>query len=192
MPIPGISLQTVDSDAVLVWFLENIHDPYPSEAILASLSSTTSRPVPTISKQLLDLRKQVGWTTLIRTLFHGSRPTAVDAARRFYLQTDPSNPPSAAIQSAFCSIKAKAEVLAFKKPTSSSEVEAEIKAPPVGAPVHPVNEEDEELDTTPPPPVAGRKRRVDETSEGENALPSNPVIGRVSKRSRYGLSLSSA
>lgn len=178
-------------DAVLVWFCENIHDPYPSDATLASLSSATSRSVPSIIKQFVDLRRQVGWTSLIRTRFDGSRPAAVEAARRAHLRENSTYRLSVDLQSAFDSVKAKAEILAYGKPSSCQAAVGATQGTVVSSatPVTDVNVEDEELDTTPPPPVAGRKRRFDEASEGENASPSNPVVGRVSKRSRCVSSL---
>lgn len=163
---------------------------------MASLSSATARPVPAISKQFVDLRKQAGWTTLIRTYFDGSRPTAVQAARHAYLQVDPAHPLPANLRSAFDSIKAKADALVSGKPNPSSKTAlvAGQDANTVPAKTHVPNadNEDEDEDTTPPAPIAGRKRRVDEATEAENASPSVPVDGRVAKRLRYVLNLLSA
>lgn len=185
-----------ESDAALIWFLENIHEPYPSDATLTSLSSLTSRSTSSIAKYFVDLRKQVGWTTLIRTYFNGSRPTAVQAARHAYLQVDPAHPLPANLRSAFDSIKAKANALVSGKPNPSSKAALvagkDTNTVPATAHVPDANNEDEDEDTTPPVPIAGRKRRVDEATEAENASPSVPVDGRVAKRLRYVLNLLSA
>ncbi|KAJ3542831.1 hypothetical protein NMY22_g3358 [Coprinellus aureogranulatus] len=90
------------------WLIANIHDPYPSLDLRASMAAQTGCPRKDIDNWFLDARKRIGWNDMRRRLFDNKRVRIVDAARRFFLDTDPSRPLERAVENQFATIQLRA------------------------------------------------------------------------------------
>lgn len=71
------------------WLSANIHNPYPSTEDKKRISVDAGVPVRTISTWFKDVRRAMGWVSLCKTHFQGSRALAVEAARRAFIEPEP-------------------------------------------------------------------------------------------------------
>ncbi|KAJ3505471.1 hypothetical protein NMY22_g17576 [Coprinellus aureogranulatus] len=87
------------------WLVANIHNPYPSSAVRDSIAKKTSSPRKNIDNWFLDVRKRIGWNDIRRKHFDNKRVNIVDAAERFFLNTDPSRPLPRIIENEFANVQ---------------------------------------------------------------------------------------
>ncbi|KDQ31622.1 A mating type protein [Pleurotus ostreatus PC15] len=70
------------------WLLKNVHNPYPSKETKELLSRRTATSVQNIDAWFLNARRRIGWTTISKKFFGGSKADTVAAAFRA-LSDDP-------------------------------------------------------------------------------------------------------
>lgn len=68
-----------------------------------------------IDAWFLDARKRLGWNEMRRKHFNNKRADIVDAAKRFFLNTDPSRPLPHMVESEFASMQIRAQELYSNK-----------------------------------------------------------------------------
>ena len=102
------------------WLFSNIHNPYPSQEVRKSMATQTNSSKKDIDNWFLDARKRVGWTEMRKKHFDNKRANIVDAAKRFFLNTDPSRPLPHIVESEFASIQLRAQELYSDKFEESS------------------------------------------------------------------------
>nr|AAZ14916.1 mating-type homeodomain protein [Coprinellus disseminatus] len=93
------------------WLLANLHNPYPSSKVKESMALQTGSPRKDIDHWFSEARKRVGWGDIRRKHFNNKQAGVVDAARRFFLDTDPSQPLPQVVESAFASVQLRAQEL---------------------------------------------------------------------------------
>nr|AAZ20151.1 homeodomain mating-type protein [Coprinellus disseminatus] len=93
------------------WLLGNLHNPYPSSKVKESMALQTGSPRKDIDHWFSEARKRVGWGDIRRKHFNNKQAGVVDAARRFFLDTDPSQPLPQVVESAFASVQLRAQEL---------------------------------------------------------------------------------
>lgn len=93
------------------WLCENLHDPYPSSTLKRGWAKEAGITPRVMDDWFKSVRKAIGWVTLTKTHFKGSRSLAVSAAGNVFLETiaDPSVPFEA--QADFLAVKAKLDNL---------------------------------------------------------------------------------
>ncbi|KAJ8481206.1 hypothetical protein ONZ45_g15387 [Pleurotus djamor] len=108
------------------WLLDNIHNPYPSKAKKSSISRETSTSVHNIDTWFLNVRRRIGWTSICKTYFSGSRTDTVAAATRALVVEDEhgviasGDSPPANIRMAFVEMEAAARELYSDRFTKSA------------------------------------------------------------------------
>nr|AGS09180.1 b1 homeodomain mating type protein [Heterobasidion irregulare] len=103
--IPSLSF----THAACSWLLESLYDPYPSTTVKEEFAKSFCISVDFVSAWFNTTREQIGWTTLARHYFNGSRSATVDAARRFFVEQDASRPLQPNIEHAFSVVKQNLE-----------------------------------------------------------------------------------
>ncbi|TEB38897.1 homeodomain mating-type protein [Coprinellus micaceus] len=93
------------------WLFSNLHDPYPSQELRKSMATQTNSSKKDIDNWFLDARKRVGWNEMRRRHFDNKRVSIVDAAKRFFLNTDPSRPLPPTVESEFANVQLRAQEL---------------------------------------------------------------------------------
>ena len=91
------------------WLLQNLHDPYPSNEVKQSIASSAGTDVRHINTWFMNIRRRIGWTTISRKHFAGSRTETVDAAYRVLVAEDPERPLESDIRLEFIQMEANAE-----------------------------------------------------------------------------------
>jgi hypothetical protein len=66
------------------WLSDNLHNPYPTDAIKSNIASTSATTVESINRWFIKARRRIGWTAYVKTCFAGCRSDAVQAARAVY------------------------------------------------------------------------------------------------------------
>jgi hypothetical protein len=89
-PSPRKTLQ----DTCYRWFIKNLHDPYPSAAVKASLAETAHRPVANVDVWFQRARRRIRWNEVANDHFGGERHLMQKAAHVFFVekQQDPLDP----------------------------------------------------------------------------------------------------
>ncbi|THH17298.1 hypothetical protein EUX98_g9159 [Antrodiella citrinella] len=82
------SLVPASIPAAYSWITQNIHDPYPSGEIKQRLSRNAGRPLRVITDWFKEVRRYIGWVSMCKDHFQGSRALAVQAAKQVYLRDD--------------------------------------------------------------------------------------------------------
>nr|AAS46746.1 HD1 homeodomain mating-type protein [Pleurotus djamor] len=105
------------------WLLRNIHNPYPSKGHKLSISRETTTSLASIDTWFLNIRRRIGWTSISKTYFAGSRADTVAAATRALVEDgnkdDAAEPLPANIRMAFVQMEATAKELYLEKFTES-------------------------------------------------------------------------
>nr|AGS09216.1 b1 homeodomain mating type protein [Heterobasidion occidentale] len=164
------------------WLQQNLHNPYPSATVKANLVASSGLSSEYVTAWFHNAREQIGWTTLARHRFKGSRSAIVDAARCAFLQSDDNRSLPSTLRHAFSVIKQNLDNLrpdtdkcVIARELESEDIltvtiESDMHTPQrplapdsprlLQLPTGDDNKEDEE-DMAPPPPIAGCKRRAD-------------------------------
>nr|AGS09174.1 b1 homeodomain mating type protein [Heterobasidion irregulare] len=87
------------------WLMHNLHNPYPSLAVKRELATFSDASIESINEWFQNAREQIGWTTLARHHFQGSRSAIVDAAWRAFVEPDSRRPLPQNLQRAFSIVK---------------------------------------------------------------------------------------
>ncbi|KAF8898999.1 hypothetical protein BD779DRAFT_1486558 [Infundibulicybe gibba] len=90
------------------WLLHNLHNPYPSKEIRSQISCKTGHMRKDIDAWFVEARKRIGWTSLRKTHFNNKRADIIDAATRFFVQSDPKRPLLPGLDVAFANIQGTA------------------------------------------------------------------------------------
>ncbi|TFK77351.1 hypothetical protein BDN72DRAFT_830514 [Pluteus cervinus] len=78
--------------AAYEWLLANLHNPYPSKTIQAAISRRAQCSSDSVNKWFVDIRKRSGWVNILKTRFFNKKRDIIDAATRFFIAKDPSQP----------------------------------------------------------------------------------------------------
>nr|AGS09340.1 b1 homeodomain mating type protein [Heterobasidion parviporum] len=87
------------------WLMHNLHNPYPSLAVKQELATSSDASIESINEWFQNAREQIGWTTLARHHFQGSRSAIVNAAWRAFVEPDSRHPLPPNLQHAFSIVK---------------------------------------------------------------------------------------
>jgi hypothetical protein len=81
-------------DTCYRWFIKNLHDPYPSAAVKASLAETAHRPVASVDVWFQRARRRIRWNEVANDHFGGERHLMQKAAHVFFVEKlqDPLDP----------------------------------------------------------------------------------------------------
>lgn len=102
------------------WLLKNVHNPYPSKPTKLSFAEETGSSPSNIDAWFVHIRRRIGWTTLVRKWYKGSRSDAIDAAYRALVDDDPIRPLDATLRMEFIQVEANARELYAHKLVKSS------------------------------------------------------------------------
>ncbi|THG96282.1 hypothetical protein EW145_g7805, partial [Phellinidium pouzarii] len=102
------------------WFLDHLHNPYPSLAVKERLSNTTGVSLKTIVNCFVQLRRKVGWTAISKKHFRGDRSLTVDCAHRIFIERTGYSSYSEKIIQDFEDMKETAERLCRDRTQQSS------------------------------------------------------------------------
>ncbi|KAJ8516111.1 hypothetical protein ONZ45_g6530 [Pleurotus djamor] len=118
------------------WLLDNIHNPYPSKRQRTIIARETSTSTHHIDTWFLNIRRRIGWTTISKSYFAGSKAATVAAATRALsedghrLAAQPGEPLPANITLAFVQMEATARDLysdKFIKSALAGKLDALVK-----------------------------------------------------------------
>lgn len=112
------------------WLLDNVHNPYPSAQLKASIAETFGCSQKSVDTWFISARRRIGWTSLCREQFRNCRADALDAAYRALVRSDPSRPLTASVVQAFVVIKVNAEGLyssTFSQSALARDLDAVVK-----------------------------------------------------------------
>jgi len=70
------------------WLLDNLHNPYPSKSVRATISHQTHSPMKDIDAWFSDVRKRIGWNSIRRKHF-SNRHDLIEAATDFFQKHSP-------------------------------------------------------------------------------------------------------
>nr|AGS09375.1 b1 homeodomain mating type protein [Heterobasidion abietinum] len=87
------------------WLTDNLHNPYPSSSVKQELADSSDASLESINEWFHNARERIGWTTLARHHFQGSRSAIVDAAWRAFVEPDSRRPLPPNLQRAFSIVK---------------------------------------------------------------------------------------
>ncbi|KAF8216030.1 C-terminal domain of homeodomain 1-domain-containing protein [Mycena galopus ATCC 62051] len=88
------------------WLLKHLYDPYPKKAIKEKIADETGSSIERISDWFVDVRRRMGWTTLLREDFGRKRVDLIDAAKRYFLGTNDKHPLPVDIHGKFVQMEA--------------------------------------------------------------------------------------
>ncbi|KAJ6520005.1 hypothetical protein C8R45DRAFT_953547 [Mycena sanguinolenta] len=74
------------------WLLKHLHNPYPKKSIKEKIADETGSTIERISDWFVDVRRRMGWTTLLREEFGRKRTDLIDAATRHFIGTADKSP----------------------------------------------------------------------------------------------------
>ena len=107
------------------WMLVNLHNPYPPASLKTSMASEAGVSLRTMDDWFKSVRRHIGWVSLVKRHFKGSRSLAIAAAERVFCRdSDDANIPSE-IASDFLAMQSKladlySEQSAHKRSSSSA------------------------------------------------------------------------
>nr|AAZ20169.1 homeodomain mating-type protein [Coprinellus disseminatus] len=101
------------------WLVANLHNPYPSQQVRTSIAQQTKSSRKDIDGWFLDARKRIGWNEVRRKHFANKRADTVDAAKRFFLNADPSRLLPPVVESALATIQLRTKELCSDKSEES-------------------------------------------------------------------------
>ena len=93
------------------WFLENLHNPYPTAEIKARIAAASSCQISSVSSWFVNARRRVGWMSVCREHFSNCRTDMMDAAYRALVEEDPQRMLSPELRHRFIAMKVAAEGL---------------------------------------------------------------------------------
>ncbi|KAH8099336.1 hypothetical protein BXZ70DRAFT_1009150 [Cristinia sonorae] len=108
--IPSRTFPTYNGPAYS-WILEHIHDPYPSLEVKRRLSRKSGVATYIVGDWFKDVRRRIGWVSLCKTHFQGSRALAVEAASRFFTKSDAAFSLAPHIAASFQDMQARLKAL---------------------------------------------------------------------------------
>lgn len=112
------------------WLLDNVHNPYPSAQLKASIAENCGCSQNSVNTWFISARRRIGWTSLCREQFRNCRADATDAAYRALVRSDSSRPLPASVVQAFVAIKVNAEELyssTFAQSALAKDLDAVVK-----------------------------------------------------------------
>nr|AGS09264.1 b1 homeodomain mating type protein [Heterobasidion annosum] len=122
------------------WLTLNLHNPYPSLSVKQELANSSDASLESINEWFQNAREKIGWTTLARHHFQGSRSAIVDAAWRAFVEPDSRRPLPPNLQHAFSIVKENLANLRFdaSSPQDVDQIRVEGLSPEIndGAEVH--------------------------------------------------------
>jgi hypothetical protein len=89
------------------WVIGNLDNPYPSNSLKISIASEACVAPRTVKDWFQSIRRHIGWGTLCRKHFQGSRSLAVAAAKIFFSHKNADTSLPLNIVAAFLSMKEK-------------------------------------------------------------------------------------
>jgi hypothetical protein len=159
------------------WLLENLHNPYPSNAVKRNMKGSEELGNCTLNEWFARARQRIGWTRLLRDRFGGCRSVATDAAFRAFVRDDPRFPLDAELYAAFMAVKAHAN-LVYASPSIGTLGVALTPSPPHSPSATRSltrSSDSEDNDDTASQPRRKRKRSCTELpSESHPASPPSP------------------
>lgn len=93
------------------WLLRNLHNPYPTREDKASFLRHTTSTKCDLDHWFVDARKRMGWNSLRKSRFSNRRVDIIDAATRFFFQSDAKRPLDPGVELEFAEIEARAKDL---------------------------------------------------------------------------------
>jgi hypothetical protein len=93
------------------WFLNNLHDPFPSQEVKASIARSSKTSLYAINRWFTRIRSKVGWSEISRDYFNNDRRATVQAARRAFKADKSKEPLPADIFLRFYQMQTDAEDL---------------------------------------------------------------------------------
>nr|AAZ14947.1 homeodomain mating-type protein [Coprinellus disseminatus] len=124
-PLPELNLRRFSPlpkylEPALRWLKQNIHNPYPSQAVRNAIAHQTQSALKDIDAWFIDIRKRIGWSCLRYKRFRNRKADIVDAASRFFTNSDPHRPLEGIIESEFASIASTVDQLYTEKCAGSA------------------------------------------------------------------------
>ncbi|KAH7881688.1 C-terminal domain of homeodomain 1-domain-containing protein [Phlebopus sp. FC_14] len=116
--------------AAYQWLLENLHNPYPSPQVKASIAMESGCSVSTVSAWFVNVRRRMGWTTICRDYFHNCRADGTAAAYHALVKEDPDQKLAPEVTHAFMVMKVTAEGLyssSFSKSALACDLDVLVK-----------------------------------------------------------------
>lgn len=101
------------------WLLKHLHSPYPNQATRKRLAQQSNISLKAVNDWFTHIRRRIGWTSIVKGLFHGEKQLAVDGARSVLLE-DVEQGFSDDVVKAFKDMKLKAERVLEGKLNESS------------------------------------------------------------------------
>lgn len=101
------------------WLLKHLHSPYPNQATRKRLAQQSNISLKAVNDWFTHIRRRIGWTSIVKGLFHGEKQLAVDGARSVLLE-DVEQGFSDEVVKAFKDMKLKAERVLEGKLNESS------------------------------------------------------------------------
>nr|AAZ14918.1 mating-type homeodomain protein [Coprinellus disseminatus] len=102
------------------WLRTNIHNPYPPRAVRACIAGASRSAIKDIDAWFIDARKRIGWSRMRHSRFSNRKGDMVDAATRFFTNSDPLRPLDSIIESEFAAILSTVEEMYQEKCASSA------------------------------------------------------------------------
>lgn len=108
------------------WLLDNIHSPFTNKYSRKLLSEETDMPEKDIANWMVQMRRRIGWSAIVRTYFNKDKALAVDFATRVFLGSDSTCPLDQHIVQEFLSIRGTTRRL-FEENYETSELAKKIE-----------------------------------------------------------------
>jgi hypothetical protein len=112
------------------WLLSNIHNPYPSSNMKASIARSSGCSMNSVAVWFGSARRRIGWTAICRKYFNNCRADTVDAASRALVKEDPARVLPHTVFHDFLQMKAAAHELyasIFTKSALAGDLDAVVK-----------------------------------------------------------------
>ena len=93
------------------WLITHLHNPYPTRQTKIELAKSSDISLKEMNDWFINVRKQIGWTSIRKRYFMGNAALTVDHAHRVFKEYEPDRPVSACIAQAFERMKNTAEHL---------------------------------------------------------------------------------
>lgn len=159
------------------WLLKHLHSPYPNPATRKRLAQQSNISLRAVNDWFTHIRRRIGWSSIVKGLFHGEKQLAVDGARSVLLEGVEQGFSDEVVK-AFKDVKLKAERV----------LEGKLKESSLAKRLGNQSKGGHFVVTPQPPPALSRKRGRKQLDAGEcNGDLLNEVQGegeRPSKRVR--------
>ncbi|KLO20647.1 hypothetical protein SCHPADRAFT_991977 [Schizopora paradoxa] len=67
------------------WLITNLHNPYPTPAVKSRIAASSGVPVRTVNDWFTNVRRRIGWTSILKADFGGDRSAIIDSACRVFV-----------------------------------------------------------------------------------------------------------